>query len=176
MTIKKKTLDDKILIGRNEWCQLPDLGIPLIKAKIDTGAKTSAIHAFNIKEITNNNKAWVCFDVYPVQGNNEIIVNCRSLIIDKRLITSSNGHKEQRYVIATTLTLDNFSWNIELTLSNRDLLRYRMLIGREALDNRTLINPNISCNQQKYSNDKVISIYSMQENNYCSSNIEESIG
>lgn len=159
-THKVRYIGDKLLIGRNEWCQLPDLNIPAIKAKIDTGAKTSAIHAFNIKPIQIKGKDYVKFDVHPVQGRDDIIVSCKSLIHDERLIMSSNGHKEHRFVITTPLRIGNKIWDIELTLSNRDPLRYRMLLGREALNNRTFIYSGITCNHGVVSRKMLMGIYS----------------
>lgn len=149
-----------LLVGRNEWCQLPDLHVPAIKAKIDTGAKTSAIHAFDIKTITRKGKKYVHFTIHPIQGNNTVAINCKSCIIDERLVMSSNGHKESRYVIATSLKIGEQVWNIELTLSNRDPLRYRMLLGREALNNRVLIDPSLSLNQGRLNRKKLLDLYS----------------
>lgn len=147
LTRKKKI--PKLLIGRDEWCQLPDLRISAIKAKIDTGAKTSALHAFNIKRIKKNQKRYVKFDIHPLQGDNHTLVTCRAPIVDERHIMSSSGHIEHRYVIQTTVAIGNQQWPIEVTLSNRDPLRYRMLLGREALNNRVLIDPTLTCHQKK---------------------------
>src|SRR3989338_5867951 len=97
ITHKKK----KLLIGRNEWCQLPSLHIPAIKAKIDTGAKTSALHAFNIRLKRKNGVPFVEFDLHPLQQDNKTIVSCKAPLLDERSITSSSGHKEHRYVILT---------------------------------------------------------------------------
>lgn len=134
--------DDKMIIGRSEWSKLPDLKIPAIRAKIDTGAKTSAIHAFNIKTGDAGGIKTVTFDVHPLQKNDDISINCSARLIDKRSILSSNGIKEDRYVIETTIILGMHSWNIELTLSSRDQMKFRLLLGREALNNRVLIDPS----------------------------------
>lgn len=149
--VHPKTLNEKLLLGRSEWCGLPDLDIPAIKAKIDTGAKTSAIHAFNIRTHTDNGQAWVDFELHPLQANNDVIIQCQAAIIDERSIMSSNGHKEHRYVIKTPITIGQQQWEIEVTLSNRDPLKYRMLLGRESLSNRTLVDPSLNCNQGKIS-------------------------
>jgi ribosomal protein S6--L-glutamate ligase len=138
-----------VSIGWYEWCALPDLHLPAIKAKIDTGAKTSALHAENIKVFTKHGDEWVRFSVYPLQANNTTKILCSSPLIDHRAITSSNGHKEHRYVIRTLLTLGNVTWEIELTLSNRDPLKFRMLLGRSALQKNILIRPNKKCLQGK---------------------------
>lgn len=135
-------ISDKLYIGWKEWCQLPDLGIPAIKAKIDTGAKTSALHAFDIHAIKKNELSYARFKLYPLQADSTIFRQCEALILDQRPVMSSNGQIEQRYVIATTMVLGSRSWTIEVTLSNRDPLKFRMLLGREALNGRVLIDPN----------------------------------
>lgn len=158
MKIAKK-IEEKLLIGRDEWLSLPKLSLPTIKAKIDTGAKTSAIHAFNISQRTYNNIDMVFFDVHPLQGNNELIIQCQAPIVDRRVVMSSNGHQEKRYVISTELMLAGMCWEIELTLSNRDPLRYRLLIGREALKNKVLIDPSLSCHQNNMTSKKAFEYY-----------------
>lgn len=152
-------INEKLLLGRDAWCQLPDINLPMIKAKIDTGAKTSALHALNIAIIKKNRKRFVTFDVHPLQRNDKILISCIAPLIDQRHIMSSSGHIEHRYVIQTKLTMGNQSWHIEVTLSNRDPLRYRLLLGREALSNRVLIDPSLSCHQQKVSYRKVVRLY-----------------
>jgi ribosomal protein S6--L-glutamate ligase len=144
-----KVKKDMFLIGRIEWCAFPELNVPAIKAKIDTGAKTSAIHAFNIKPFFEGGETYVQYDIHPLQNNNKIILNCQSLVIDKRSVMSSNGHKENRYVIKTLLHLGPHEWPVELTLSNRDPLRFRLLLGLEAIRNRVIIDPALSCHQRK---------------------------
>lgn len=139
---KIEIIDDKILIGRHEWCQLPKLHIPATRAKIDTGAKTSAIHAFNIKQKNLHGKPYVYFDMHPLQHNEEVSISCHAPVVDQRMIISSNGSKELRYVIETSLSMAGHEWNIELTLSSRDQLRFRLLLGREALNKRVLIDPS----------------------------------
>ena len=155
----KKKLTNKLLIGRNEWCQLPMLNIPAIKAKIDTGAKTSAIHAFNIKPFFRKKMKFVYFNLLPIQASQKIIIPCKAQVIDERFIMSSNGHKENRYVIQTPLRIGDQCWDIELTLSNRDPLRFRLLLGREALNNHVLIDPSLSCNQGKITTDIISTLY-----------------
>lgn len=149
----------KILVGRCEWCQLPDLGIPAIKAKIDTGAKTSAIHAFDISTSVIHNKHYVNFKVHPIQGNTHIVKNCHALIKDKRYIMSSTGHKEWRYVIMTHLRLGGQWYEIELSLSNRDPLTFRMLLGREALNKRVIVDPSLSCCHGRHKRSAISQLY-----------------
>ena len=134
-------VSDKMIIGRSEWCGLFELDIPCIRAKIDTGAKTSAIHAFNIQPIRYRGQDYVKFNVHPIQRNQQIAVSCRAKIIDQRYVMSSNGHRENRFVIETELTIGDEAWPIEVTLSNRDPLRFRMLLGRQALQ-YVLIDPS----------------------------------
>lgn len=150
---------DKYLIGHDEWCTLPDLHLPAIKAKVDTGAKTSAIHAFNIKVIKKKSVPYVRFDVHPLQADNDTIISCCRPVIDRRYVMSSNGSKEHRYVIATRIKIGHLMWVIQVTLSNRDPLRYRMLLGREALGNQFLIDPSLSCNQGRMNKRAVRTLY-----------------
>lgn len=137
-------MENKIVIGKEEWCALPELGLPAIKARIDSGAKTSALHAFNIHSFQEDGKHYVHFDIHPVQNDRKTIQSCRGLVVDQRAVKSSSGEKERRYVIRTPLTLGGESWDIEVTLTNRDSMGYRMLIGREAMTGRVLIDPDSS--------------------------------
>jgi ribosomal protein S6--L-glutamate ligase len=150
----------KVLVGRSEWCSLLDLGIPAIKAKIDTGAKTSAIHAFDICAETINHEKYVYFKVHPIQGNTNIVTSCQALIVDERYIMSSNGHKEHRYIIMTDIQLGENIYTIELSLSNRDPLVFRMLLGREALNKRMIVDPSLTCQQGgRYTRTAINSLY-----------------
>lgn len=149
----------KMLVGRCEWCGLPDLGIPGIKAKVDTGAKTSAIHAFDIHSEMINRKKHVHFKVHPVQGNTQITVSCHALVTDERDIMSSNGHREHRYIITTDIALGENRYTIELSLSNRDPLTFRLLLGREALNKRMIVDPSLTCRQGKYKRTAIEHLY-----------------
>lgn len=142
---------EKILVGWQEWCSLPNLHVKYIKAKVDTGAKTSALHAFNIKEFTRDHKKYVSFDIHPVQANDEISVKARAEVVDERYITSSNGIREKRYVIKTRLCLGEHDYEIELTLTNRDSMRFRMLLGRDALKAHCIVDPGKQNCIDKYS-------------------------
>lgn len=159
MSSKRLDFTQRLLIGRHEWCQLPDLNIPAIKAKIDTGAKTSAMHAFNIKAIRKKQKSYVQFEIHPLQSDEKTLVSCIAPLIDERHIMSSSGHIENRYVILTRLVIADQEWEIEVTLSNRDPLRYRLLLGREALNSRVLIDPSLSCHQRKIKRKSVLNLY-----------------
>lgn len=149
----------KMLIGWQEWCTLPGLKVPLIKAKIDTGAKTSSLHVFDLQPFHKNYQQWVRFVVHPLQRNSKLSLIRRARVVDERMVMSSNGHKELRYVIKTPLTLGNLSWDIEVTLSNRDPLAFRMLLGREALKSRVIIDPTKALCQGKIKSAKLRAIY-----------------
>ncbi|MZR13160.1 30S ribosomal protein S6--L-glutamate ligase [Maritimibacter sp. DP07] len=119
--------------GWEEWLSLPDLGIPSIKAKVDTGARTSALHADDIETFGPSSKPKVRFTVRPVPGRNDIVIPCSAPVVDRREVTSSNGESENRVVIQTTLSVGGQSWPIEVTLTNRETMASRMLLGRQAL-------------------------------------------
>ncbi|MEY2922255.1 MAG: hypothetical protein RL108_877 [Bacteroidota bacterium] len=136
---------NKIILGSEEWCSFPELGIPAIKARVDSGAKTSALHAINIVPFTKEGKNWVKFDINPIQNNLKTVIHCEALLIDKRIVKSSSGYREQRFVIQTKINIGDDSWAIEMTLTNRDSMGFRMLLGREAMSGRILVDP-----EQKY--------------------------
>jgi ribosomal protein S6--L-glutamate ligase len=136
----------KKILGWREWVALPQLNIPGIKAKIDTGAKTSAIHAFRITPFEKDGENWVKFYVHPVQKYKAPEISCTSKILEKRNITSSNGQRESRYVIQSILKLGDLDWPIEITLTNRDEMGFRMLLGRQAMCRRILVDPAASYN------------------------------
>ncbi len=149
----------KLIIGKEEWCALPDLTIPAIKAKIDSGARTSALHASNIRLFTSRGEKWVSFDVRPLQKDRKTTINCRARLIDQRSVKSSSGHTEKRPVIETTIRVGSVTETIQLTLTNRDAMGYRMLIGREAMKGRMLIDPEKSFSQGKHSDTQVRQFY-----------------
>lgn len=136
---------NKIILGSEEWCSFPELGIPAIKARVDSGAKTSALHAINIVPFMKEGVNWVKFDINPIQNNLKTVIHCEALLIDKRIVKSSSGYREQRFVIQTKINIGDDSWAIEMTLTNRDSMGFRMLLGREAMSGRILVDP-----EQKY--------------------------
>lgn len=150
----------KLAVGWQEWCALPDLHIPAIKVKIDSGAKTSALHAWDVKPIQRQGEWYLQFVVHPLQRNMQLTQTCYAKLIDHRVITSSNGQKELRYVIATTLSLGSQTWEIEVSLTNRDSMAFRMLLGRDALKGRVVIHPGKILRQGKYSKRQIRTLYS----------------
>ena len=130
---------NKTLIGWEEWCALPDLDLPAVKAKVDTGARTSALHAYDIHAFKKKGQDYVRFTVHPIQKNRDIIRVCEAPIVDYRSVTSSNGEKEKRYVIETTFQLGEVSFVSEITLTSRFGMTFRMLLGKEALKKGKLI-------------------------------------
>lgn len=129
------------LIGSEEWCSLHKFGIPWIKARIDSGAKTSSLQAQNIKVLLKGGREWVKFEVFPLQENRSIKIPCEAKLIDRRMVKSSSGISEERYVIGATMQVGKENYEIEVTLASRENMEYRMLLGREALNGRFVVNP-----------------------------------
>lgn len=153
----------KAIIGSEEWCTFPELGLPAIKARIDSGAKTSSIHAFNIQTFRRNGEPWVSFEVHPLQNNRRTAIRCERPIVDKRSVKSSSGIAETRYVISVPVELGDERWDIELTLANRDSMGYRMLLGREAMSGRFLIDPSSSFYMGERSSEQLQALYERKE-------------
>jgi len=131
-------------VGWREWCGLPSIGIPAIKAKVDTGATTSTLHAIDIKPYDNDGKLFVKFLCHPIQKNTKLYVACDAEVIEMRDVTNSGGYTENRYVIKTEITLQNRKFLTELTLTNRSTMGYRMLLGRETLRHGYLVDSSKS--------------------------------
>jgi hypothetical protein len=137
MKVKKK----RKILGWREWVSLPELGISSIKAKIDTGARTSALHAFSLRVFKEGDQDKVTFDIHPVQYDFTQVTTCIADIIDKRWVTDSGGHREERYVICTPICIGGQCWPIEVTLTERDTMLFRMLLGRSAIRKRYRVDP-----------------------------------
>ena len=129
-----------LIVGWREWVKLSDLKLQNIKAKVDTGARTSCLHAFSIRPFMQDGQQKVEFQIHPKQRNNELVQTCTANVIDQRIVTDSGGHKEERWVIETMLNIGTHAWPIEVTLSSRDNMMFRMLIGRTALRGRAVVD------------------------------------
>lgn len=132
------------ILGWREWVSLPELGLSHIKAKVDTGARTSALHAFSLSTFQENGVLMVRFLIHPLQKRNDIQQECVAEVIDQRLVSDSGGHKEERLIIRTPVRLGHDEWPIEISLTKRDNMRFRMLLGRTAVRGRYLVNAKAS--------------------------------
>jgi hypothetical protein len=137
------------MLGWREWLALPALGIAQIKAKIDTGARSSALHAETIEPYHKGGENWLMFTVQPKQKQGELFIECHAPIKDHRMVSDSGGHKQRRYVIETQLLFGQHLIQAEITLTNRDSMRFRMLLGRTAMNKHFLIDPSASYLQGK---------------------------
>lgn len=140
-----------LILGWEEWVALPDLGLPAIKAKVDTGARTSALHASAIEAFGPATAPMVRFVVHPHPSRPGLAVRCAAPVIGRRDVTSSNGDTERRFVIATTIRIAGKSWPIEVTLTNRESMSYRMLLGRQAIRADMIVEPGTSFRQPRLS-------------------------
>ena len=157
MKTVKKT---KKIIGWKEWFSLDCIALPAIKGKIDTGAKTSALHAFNIETFYIEDVEYVRFDIHPLQKNKRLVRSCISRVIDRRMVSDSSGKKEKRIVIKSDLKIGDSKIRIELTLTNRDNMSFRMLLGREAIKQaKMIVDISKSFVQGKLKKNKVLKLY-----------------
>ncbi len=134
----------RIHVGWREWIALPELGIAAIKAKVDTGARTSALHGYRVEPFRRRGRDRVRFDIHPLQARTDVTLNCTADLVDRRWVSDSGGHRELRYVISTLLRIGGDEWPIEVTLTNRDPMRFRMLLGRTAMRGRINVIPDAS--------------------------------
>lgn len=153
-------MSEKPIIGWREFCALPSLNIPAIKAKIDTGARTSSLHTASIEPFEKNGKLYVKFIVHPLQNNLTVEIECIAETLGQREIKNSGGDTELRYVIKVPIKIGAFEEDIELTLANREEMKFRMLLGREALSRFALIDTSKSYCTGRYSRKKLITLYS----------------
>jgi ribosomal protein S6--L-glutamate ligase len=133
-----------LILGWEEWVALPELGLPAIKAKVDTGARTSALHASYVEAFGPARSRKLRFGVHPVPNRDDIEIVCTARLVGQRLVRSSNGEREQRYVIETPMCIAGREWPIEVTLANRNMMSYRMLLGRQAIAAGVLVDPSSS--------------------------------
>ncbi|MEL0083572.1 MAG: ATP-dependent zinc protease [Gammaproteobacteria bacterium] len=135
-------MSKKIIIVSIEVCDLPDIGITDLQIRVDTGAKTSSLHVDNLEKFSKNGKPWVRFDIHPDVYHIEKVTRCESPLHDVRSIKSSNGASEERYVINTLMRLGDRSWPIDITLTDRSDMSYLMLLGRQGMEKRVLVDPS----------------------------------
>lgn len=151
--------ENKILIGSQEWCSFHSLGLPAVKARVDSGAKTSSIHAVNIQTFKRAGENWVSFEIHPLQDNRRTVVRCEAPVKDRRTVKSSSGESDKRLVIKVPMQLGDLTKDIELTLANRDSMGYRMLLGREAMVGGMLVDPSASFLQGDFEQAQLDTLY-----------------
>ena len=136
--------EQPLILGWREWLALPDLAVPLIKAKVDTGARTSTLHTFYVDPFKKGGEPFARFGIHPLRGRTDIAIHAQAPLIDCRQVTDSGGHRERRFVILTQVAIGGRAWPIELTLTNRETMLFRMLLGRTAMAGRALVDPDQS--------------------------------
>ncbi|TCS42694.1 ATP-dependent zinc protease [Reinekea marinisedimentorum] len=133
---------EKIIVGAIEECGLPEFGIENLPVRIDTGAKTSSLHVDGIKQFRRDGSPWVSFNIHPNVHNVEETIACEAKVHDIRTIKSSNGSSDERFIVKTTLKLGEHSWTIQLSLTDRSEMTYLMLLGRQGMGRRILVDPS----------------------------------
>jgi ribosomal protein S6--L-glutamate ligase len=146
-------MTDPFALGWEEWAAFPGLGLPAIKAKVDTGARTSALHAVSVEPFGPEKRLQVRFVMHPIPDQPDVEVICAAPVVDRREVTSSNGETELRWVIETPVRIGGREWLIEVTLTNRESMNYRMLLGRTAIQPDMVVQPTVSCAQGSLSFD-----------------------
>jgi hypothetical protein len=142
-------MSEHTILGWREWICLPSLHLVPLKAKIDTGAKTCALHAFYVEPFVREARAWVRFGIHPRLRHRNAVVHCEAPLVDRREVMDSGGHRELRCVIDTELQLGHQRFRAQVTLTDRETLQYRMLIGRNALRGRFLVDSTRSYSMGK---------------------------
>lgn len=133
-----------ITLGWREYVALPDLGLPAIRAKLDTGARTSALHAFRLERFRRKGAPWVRFWIHPLRKHREIEHQTEAEVVDRRVVSDSGGHRQRRLVVVTRVGLGSDTWPVEVTLTNRDRMLFPMLLGRTAMEGRIMVDPSAS--------------------------------
>lgn len=141
---QKESAIEHHTIGWREWVALPELGIDSIKAKVDTGARTSTLHAFEVEPYEESGVQMVRFGLHPIQKRTDLELFCKAPVVDRRWVSDSGGHREQRWVIRTPVRLGAIEWPLELTLTNRDSMLFRMLLGRTGMGRHFVVRPDAS--------------------------------
>ncbi|NIR32384.1 MAG: hypothetical protein GWN84_24390 [Gammaproteobacteria bacterium] len=142
--LRRRGAEDLIVLGWREWVSLPELRIARIKCKVDTGARTSALHTFFIEPFRKRGRQRVRFGIHPYQRRTDVERICTADVVDERMVADSGGHREQRFFIRTPIVIGDQSWLIDLSLTNRDTMRFRMLLGRTSIQGRYLVNAGSS--------------------------------
>lgn len=134
----------KKTVGWREWLALPEWDVPAIKVKLDTGARTSSLHTWFIEPFELEGRQYVRFGLHPLQHRQDVVRLCQAPVIDRRSVRDSGGHGEVRYVVETTVAFLGCRWPIEITLTRRDRMQFRMLLGRSAMAGKLLVDPAAS--------------------------------
>jgi len=138
------TIDRRRITGWREWVGLPALGVTQIKAKLDTGARTSALHAFDMETFWRDEELWVRFSVHPFQRDDKKVIACESAVEGIRTVTNPGGRRQKRLLIRTDITLGDETWPMDLSLTDRDEMGFRLLIGRTAMHRNLIVDPDRS--------------------------------
>ncbi|MDP4537606.1 ATP-dependent zinc protease [Alkalimonas collagenimarina] len=138
------TTTEPLMLGWREWVALPGLKVPALKCKVDTGARSSALHAFSVVPFERGGETWVRFGLHPNQQETETELWCEAKVLDKRNVTDSGGNVTERYFIQTEVMIGSQCFSIELSLTSRDTMMFRMLLGREAMRKRFVVDPGAS--------------------------------
>lgn len=134
----------KLVLGNEEWCSLPEIGLPLLKAKIDPSTQLSSLHAFNISPFEKNGRKYIHFDIHPIEGNHKITQRCEGLLVKRSDLRANATAGEKSFLVRTTLKISETTWEIDLLLTNRSLDGYRLVLGKDALKSRILLDPDQS--------------------------------